>query len=464
MVLGGGVFLTANELQNKMEIPELVFINCCHLGTIDSPAGYSYNKFAASLSEELIKMGVKAVIAAGWAVDDAAAITFADVFYDQLLKGAQFGDAVKEARRQTYILHKDRTNTWAAYQCYGDPSYRLAAKKVGDRGVGDQFVHSEEASLEIRRLIGWAKATAVQGIGPLRDNLIAMEQAIAKKYPEWLEESSLQESLGEAFAEMLEFDKAVHYYQLAIQNKKCEASIKAIEQLANCRIRLAVQKLQADLDDYKTARSTIKKQIAELGLLIKTVGATTERWSMIGSGYKRLAQISKGRSPKALEEALNEMKVAYESAWEKAPDDPYPLTNTLVAKVILLLRSSDSDDIHNKLQDLLKDEEQATRLAGIARDNSPDDFWACIATTDVSLVAHMLDYIESGSTEVDQAPFDKLVEEYRETWNRFGSVRELNSVIDQYGFLLAMLNGIERHKSLADALTKIRSSLNSFSP
>jgi tetratricopeptide (TPR) repeat protein len=409
-------------------------------------------------------MGVKAVIAAGWAVDDAAAITFADVFYDQLLKGAQFGDAVREARKQTYVLHKDRTNTWAAYQCYGDPSYRLAVMKAGDRGAGEKFVHSEEARLEIQRLTGRAKATAVQGIALLRDSLIAMEDAIAKDRPEWLDESSLQETLGEAFAEMLEFDKAVHYYQLAIQNKKCEASIKAIEQLANCRIRLAVQKLQTDPDGFKAARSTIKQQIAELRLLIKTLGETAERWSMIGSGYKRLAQISKGRSLKALEEALNEMEMAYDNAWKKAPDDAYPLTNALVAKVILLLRSSDSQDIHNKLQDLLKDEDKATRLAGIARDIAPDDFWACIATTDVSLVAHMLDYIESGSTDVDPAPFDKLVEEYRETWNRFGSVRELNSVIEQYGFLLAMLNGIERHKSLADALTKIRSSLNSFSP
>jgi tetratricopeptide (TPR) repeat protein len=381
-----------------------------------------------------------------------------------LLKGAQFGDAVKQARRQTYVLHKDRTNTWAAYQCYGDPSYRLVVMKAGDRGVGDQFVHSEEARLEIQRLTGRAKATSVQGNASLRENLITLEQTIKKDCPAWLEDSSLQEALGEAFAEMLEFDQAVHYYELAVKNKKGEASIKAIEQLANCRIRLAVQKLQTDPDGFKTARSTIKQQIAEMRLLIKTVGPTTERWSMIGSGYKRLALISRGRSQKALEEALNEMEAAYDNAWANAPENPYPLTNALVAKVILLLRSSDSEDIHNKLTDLFKLEEQAIRLAGMARDNAPDDFWACIATTDVSLVAHILDYIEAGSKDLDQVLYDKLVEEYRETWNRFGSVRELNSVVEQYAFLLAMLSGIEQHKSLADALTKIGSSLNSFSP
>ena len=80
MVLGEGVFLTASEIKKKMNIPELVFINCCHLGKLsstkeeDRPPTVAYNEFAASLSRELIEMGVKAVIAAGWAVDDAAAI------------------------------------------------------------------------------------------------------------------------------------------------------------------------------------------------------------------------------------------------------------------------------------------------------------------------------------------------------------------------------------------------------
>jgi hypothetical protein len=464
MVLGGGVYLTANELQNKMEIPELVFVNCCHLGTIDSPAGYSHNKFAASLSEELIKMGVKAVIAAGWAVDDEAAITFADVFYNQLLKGAQFGDAVRVARKQTYDLHKDRTNTWAAYQCYGDPSYRLVVQKEGDRGMGDQFVHSEEAYLEIKKLTGRAKATAVQGIAPLRESLLALEQRIEKDSPDWLKNSNLQEALGEAFAEMLEFEKAVYYYGLAVQNQRSEASIKAIEQLANCRIRLAMQKLQTDPDYYKTARDTIKAQLAELALLRKTLGDTAERWSLVGSGYKRLALIAGGRSAKTCEEALKKMEIAYDSAWSCAPDDPYPLTNALVAKMILLMRSPELEDIQNKLAELFKLEEEATRLARIVSESSPDDFWACIASTDVNMVARVLEYIQAQSTDVDQAPFDKLVDEYRDAWNRFGSVRELNSVIEQYAFLLAMLSGIDRHKSLADALTKLGSSLNSFSP
>ncbi|MEZ5392377.1 MAG: CHAT domain-containing protein [Bryobacterales bacterium] len=54
------------------------------------------HRFAANVATQLIRMGVRAVIAAGWAVDDAPAKAFADVFYDHMLKGAEFGYAVRE--------------------------------------------------------------------------------------------------------------------------------------------------------------------------------------------------------------------------------------------------------------------------------------------------------------------------------------------------------------------------------
>ena len=466
MVLGNGVFLTASEIRKKMEIPELVFVNCCHLGTTDSPAGsagYAFNEFAASLSEALINMGVKAVIAAGWAVDDAAAITFADVFYEHLLKGAEFGEAVQAARKETYELHKDRTNTWAAYQCYGDPAYRLAVSREDGGRADDKFVHLEEACLEIRKLTGRAKATSSQGFASLRKNLSSLEQRIKEECPPiWLDDSSLQEALGEAFAEMLWFDKAIEYYQLAIENKNCAASIKAIEQLANCRIRLALQTFQTDPRYYKTAKSIIEGEIADLRTLITTLGKTSERWSLVGSGYKRLALLSSSKSSKACDLALKEMETAYDSARECAPDNTYPLTNALVAKVIRLLRASDPEEVKARLPELIKLTEAAASLAEKKRDISQDDFWASIGVIDVSMISHLLKYIKSGHKAIDEKLIDELVEEYQDTWIRYGSARELNSVIEQYTFLIAALEGIDRHKKLVDSLAKMLSKLNSI--
>ena len=466
MVLGNGVFLTANEIEKKTEIPELVFINCCHLGTIDAPEGsasHAFNEFAASLSEKLINMGVKAVIAAGWAVDDAAAITFADVFYDHLLKGAEFGNAVLEARKATYELHSDRTNTWAAYQCYGDPAYRLVVSKDDSPKSGEKFVHMEEAYLEVKKLSGLAKTSSVQGIAPLRKRLDALEQRITEERRDWLNDSSLQEALGEAFSDLLMFEKAATYYDLAIKNSSCVASIKSIEQLANCRIRLAVQTFQKDPGYYKEARSIIEGHIADLRSLIKTVGDTSERWSVVGSGYKRLAQLSRGKSVKTFEMALKEMEAAYDRARECAADDAYPLTNALVAKLVRAVRAGDPEELKNRLPEWEKLTETAAKLAEMRKVNAPDDFWASIGTTDVRLIERMLAYVKASSKNGGKPKLEELVDEYKQTWIRYGSARELNSVIEQYAFLVAVLEGIEQHQQLADSLREILSSLNSIS-
>ena len=90
----------ARNRQACASVPELVFVNCCHLGARskgqlltpaqsecaigmrrrvrDSPSG---------VAEALISIGVRCVIAAGWAVDDEPARIFAETFYDALLRG-----------------------------------------------------------------------------------------------------------------------------------------------------------------------------------------------------------------------------------------------------------------------------------------------------------------------------------------------------------------------------------------
>src|SRR6185436_3337371 len=96
---GGGVvlsagFLSAKEIKALRIIPELVFVNCCYLAARDASqllkADYDRARFAAGVAEELITVGVRCVIAAGWAVDDAAASAFASTFYRALLRGERF--------------------------------------------------------------------------------------------------------------------------------------------------------------------------------------------------------------------------------------------------------------------------------------------------------------------------------------------------------------------------------------
>src|SRR5262249_9409565 len=101
--------------------------NCCNLGAIDS-APTAFNRLASSVARELIEMGVRAVVAAGWAVDDEPASLFAETFYRLLLaEQLPFGDAVFQARKIVWEAFPQSV-TWGAYQAYGDPSWRPGLK------------------------------------------------------------------------------------------------------------------------------------------------------------------------------------------------------------------------------------------------------------------------------------------------------------------------------------------------
>ena len=131
VVIGEDHFLTALTVNQLPVVPELVFLNCCHSGRMGDLPGISnperqVNLLAASVARRLMGIGVRAVIAAGWAVDDTAAALFATTFYHSAVaEGCAFGDAVRKAR-ETVKAASDSL-TWAAYQCYGDPEFRLQA-------------------------------------------------------------------------------------------------------------------------------------------------------------------------------------------------------------------------------------------------------------------------------------------------------------------------------------------------
>jgi len=122
LVLANGVYLTAAEVQQMRTVPDLVFLNAAHVGVISNVRGDGAG--GTSLAVEFATLGCRAIITPGWAIEDAAAITFASAFYEALLKGMTYGYAVVAARRTTLKAHP-QANTWAAYQCYGDPSFVL---------------------------------------------------------------------------------------------------------------------------------------------------------------------------------------------------------------------------------------------------------------------------------------------------------------------------------------------------
>src|SRR5206468_1737067 len=127
--------------------------------------------FASGVARKLIDIGVRCVVAAGWAVDDTAATNFAKTFYAALLRGERFIDAVAHARR---AARDSSGNTWAAYQCYGDlfAEAHAAAGEVSGAirwydavlasTTGDCSIRAYEQRSNLRVRDAWAKVDAAR--------------------------------------------------------------------------------------------------------------------------------------------------------------------------------------------------------------------------------------------------------------------------------------------------------------
>ena len=457
MVLGDNIFLTANELRQMPKVPELVFVNCCFLGTLKN---FESNRFAASFARQLIEMGVKAVVAAGWEVDDTAAQQFAEVFYQHMLEGKTFGLSVKKARKAIFDEHGSRTNTWGAYQCYGNPNYTLKKNSLDtDESKEIDLLDREELEIELSNLKSRAQTASWQRVSKLRESLNNLEKHVEDHHPEWLKVTKIKEAFAYAFKEVNLFDKSISYFEDATQNedssneKSNESSIKSIEQLANIRARKAAIDFEEERIEYDEAEERIKKSFDDINALISVFNKTSERLSLLGSAKKRQAMIAGDRdetNQKRLKElketrlqALTEMSTFYEDAFSLSKkqnrESHYPITNQAFALAITnWLTDPESIDfslLRRKLTTALK-------LAEAAKAQNTNSFWNAIGVSDVEFVQAL--YNMAGGKKrytIDDLREDmqKLADSYINAWKRFGSAGKLRSVIEQLHVLLVIL-------------------------
>jgi len=304
VVLSGGTYLGAAEVKAMRTVPELVFLNCCHLAARDARsvlAPYDRAQFAATIAEALIEIGVRCVIAAGWAVEDKPAEIFATTFYDALLGGDRFIDAVAAARSAAWRSGAGG-NTWSAYQCYGDPGWTWR-RDVGDAqragaGPSDEFagVSSPPAltlaleTISIRLRFGGDDPKRRKSVEQAqRDKIRFLEEKFA---PLWGRMGAVAEAFGLAWADARDADKAIEWYRSAVQAEDGSASFKAAEELGNQLARRGEART-----DLAAGRRDVEEAIARLGKLAE-IQTTAEREALLGSAYKRLVMIE-GRQVQA---------------------------------------------------------------------------------------------------------------------------------------------------------------------
>jgi pimeloyl-ACP methyl ester carboxylesterase len=477
VVLSNGTFLGPREICNMRVVPELVFVNCCHLGARDadqllrnevSQLGRSYDRarFASGVAAELIKIGVRCVIAAGWAVDDDAAKSFATTFYEILLRGRRFIDAVAAAREAAFT---HGGNTWGAYQCYGDPNWFFRPKAADPQRPtapsGDEFsgvAAPQSLTLALETLAARSKFQEA----PAESQRAKIRHLEARFAPHWGGMGEVAEAFGLAWVTAGDPISAIKWYERAVTANDGGASIKASEQLGNLKVRVAwekvdraikhCEKLKRRLSEPKRGSSAItaamragwsaqitaaegairsatreaRKPMSEaIALLDKLVALqpSMERHSLCGSAHKRQAMIAAiGGQPQVEKRAIAQMKLHYQKSEElgragQLDDIFYPALNHIAADLVLNFDQPDwigldSDSVAVARQSL-----------AIKSRNNPD-FWSVVGITELSVY-------EALAKKNLAAHLATIKAEYQDLHTRVNSAWMWASVYDQMRFV-----------------------------
>lgn len=269
IAIGDGIYIDPQKLRQIGYVPEFVFINCCYSGAMNlSDDSYSRDRYrlAANVGTQLIEMGVKAIIISGWAVDDAAAKDFSETFYKNMLLGYNFGISVQKARMSCFQNHR-ATNTWGAYQCYGNQFYTFSNRKHSKEDLLDYVIDSQ-VHTDMDNLLN-----------AIRDRNNNKEQTLQKlnKYLEKAEKSNLLDAIvleKEAliYNELDEFDIACQKFKELFKFGKGTFSIGALEQYCIIKTR--------NFD-----KSTLEEELKEIEFLA-LIGRNPGRINIIANAYK----------------------------------------------------------------------------------------------------------------------------------------------------------------------------------
>ncbi|MET0508517.1 MAG: CHAT domain-containing protein [Burkholderiaceae bacterium] len=306
VVLRDGVFIGANEVRAMRKVPELVFLNCCYLGAYSAeqlakPEFYNRSAFAAGVADELIRVGVRCVVAAGWAVDDNAAQEFATKFYQSLLGGDPFIDAVQAGRMAAWLADPKST-TWAAYQCYGDPGWKWRGDE-GEAGAGEgeaMVASSLGLAMELEQL-----TTVIRYRRDSDGRYAKLVRRLRDDFESrWGNEGQVAEAFASAYAALGDVDEALKWYGRAMAAPDGTTSMRA----ALAESRMLIERV-GGAHDVDTGQQQLVERIAQLEGL-DAISGTAERAELLGTAYRHRARIEASRGEGRLSEQLEALSKA----------------------------------------------------------------------------------------------------------------------------------------------------------
>lgn len=457
------VFLTPEHIAQLPGTPELVFINCCFLGKVNPYAeAFSNNRYqlAANIGTALIDAGVKAVIVAGWEVDDAAALAFSKKFYEEMLKGKNFGEAVLSARRYIYDNFR-HTNTWGAFQCYGQPQFSLNIRS----NENPEYTYNipQQAENDLDNLISKSEVPVYEN-DDLMEELQKISKGIAKA---GFDGANLKQLEARAYVELNDYSTAITLYNELFKAEKANFNVSSLESFQDIRVKQAMLDfLSAGKLSKRTTSDKIRiidDSINNLDRLL-SIWVTAERFSLIGSANKRKARMMDTfvQKKKAMALSANYYYSAY-----RILNDSYSFSNWLTMRILLEGAKPKWTESFFEKEAVSKNGKRQTVSVVLSRQyvkdelkelhkqidkNSNQSFWELTQRIDIALCYFLLEPTRKTNLTDLQSAFKKV-------WQKMGSK---NKKMRQWDNIELMIHFAEitKQDDIKKGLDKIRAQLD----
>lgn len=309
MVIGDHVYLTTREIAQMSTVPELVFVNCCFLGKTDGTAEQFYRnryKMAANIGVQLIENGVKAVVVAGWAVSDDGALDFTEQFYTSMFAGYNFGDAIQKARKFIYDKYPGN-NTWGAYQCYGDPFYKLTDFSYKPPASLPVYLMPQEAEDALFNLLNKIE----MGNRPVEDYIKRLDIITAAVQKAGIRNASITESEAMIYAELGEYEKAIGKFEELLKTEEATFSFQSAVLYSYIRSKKLIAEFVQAPEKREKLLESQKQIITDLKNLLR-LSETALIHTELGDSFKNKALLSEELSDRiaALQQAATHYQMA----------------------------------------------------------------------------------------------------------------------------------------------------------
>ena len=454
VVLSGGTFLGPKEIRNMRTVPELVFVNCCHgaargthaaAGT--APREFDRSAFAASVADALIQIGVRCVVAAGWAVDDGPAATVRHHLLPRSCWAARPSSPrwPRRARPRGRRAATPGPPTSVTATPTG-PSCRAPARRRAAPAAGRLRDACRRRWAWRWRWRNWRCSRAGKAPGRRSNwNARASSRHASRRsgaaWARWPRPSAL------AYAEAGARDAAIAWYERALQANDGSASLKAAEQLGSLRARRAwsmAETAAADSPALTAARAALTEALRTLQTLA-ALQSTPERETLVGSTWKQLARLEQRAGDSvAMQGALGAAASAYgrAEALAAARGDPglfYPALNRMALELVAHAGDRRWAGFDAAALD-------AARASLAARGEEDADFWSLAGRIEIEVLAAAARHRLAGQ-------LDAALAAYADLHNRVPAPHLWATVAEQAEFVLgayaAAARGAERSAALA---------------